>query len=122
MAKKRIKDLIKGCKNPEKLVEDFEKYFEEKDIVVADWQDIQLIPSGYEFMKLILESNSPQYLADALTFVQIVRKSEDAKVIKLGIKRGREDQFCGVKIRDGVITASIGLTNDALANMLLQQS
>lgn len=121
MAKKRIKDLIKGCKNPEKLVEDFEKFFEEKDIVVADWQDIQLIPSSYEFMKLILESNSPQYLADALTFVQMVRKSEAVK-IKLGIKRGREDQFCGVKIRDGVITASIGLTNDALANMLLQQS
>mgnify|MGYP004449202811 CR=1 FL=1 len=121
MAKKRIKDLIKGCKNPEKLVEDFEKFFEEKDIVVADWQDIQLIPSSYEFMKLILESNSPQYLADALTFVQMVRKSEAVK-IKLGIKRGREDQFCGVKIRDGVITASIGLTNDELANMLLQQS
>ena len=45
MAKKRIKDLIKGCKNPEKIVEDFEKYFEEKDIVVADWQDLQVMSS-----------------------------------------------------------------------------
>ena len=80
-----------------------------------EWQNFEVFLPGIELMKIILESNSPEYLLAIAD--KLLRNDEITKVVKLIVKRDSKPDFDTNKYKETVI-ATIIISNNDLGKMV----
>lgn len=80
-----------------------------------EWQNFEVFLPGIELMKIILESNSPEYLLAIAD--KLLRNDEIMKVVKLIVKRDSKPDFDTNKYKETVI-ATIIISNNDLGKMV----
>jgi len=80
-----------------------------------DWQNFLVCVPGVELMKLILESNSPEYF---IAVVDAILTNEDQdKKVKFVVKRGEKSEIKTVRCNGGTV-ATIVLAKKELKKLV----
>lgn len=75
-----------------------------------DWQNFEVFVPGMELMRIILESNSPEYFMLAVDAILSRMDDSLAKVVKFVIKRAKNSDNNSYKINSDTVIVQISLS------------